>query len=273
MTMPKATIRASGLVLLMLIGMLAGCLGSDEDASEDDGAVDLVVYYDSTNATIMEIHNNGQQTSRDGAEFSFDFRETRSDGGDIVTFSFSPGDGTDAVSIDAAENSVLTYSYQTHGIFEATLMAEDDDNNTASQDITLRVDLFHRDSQTGTQNPSDATIDLAPDDDSLELPAQLKLKSTVENPDSLAWVENTVQVTWTLKNGSGVEMATESEQVGDEQSATWENQQNTPETAVWTLEINIDAGGDSEEVNVTSELWTIYEEDESEPNPEPPIPE
>jgi hypothetical protein len=257
----------------MLIGMLAGCLGSDEDASEEDSLVDLVVYYDSTNATIMEIHNNGQQTSRDGAEFSFDFRETRSDGGDIVSFSFDPGDGTDAVSIDATENSILTYTYQSHGIFEATLMAKDDDNNTASQDLTLRVDLFHRDSQAGTQNPSDATIDLAPDDDSLELPAQLKLKSTVENPDSFAWVENTVQVTWTLKNGSGVEMATKSEQVGDEQSATWENQQNTPEAAVWTLEINIDAGGDSEEVNVTSELWTVYEEDESEPNPEPPSPE
>ncbi|RZD45875.1 MAG: hypothetical protein CXT68_07750 [Methanobacteriota archaeon] len=243
----------------MLIGMLAGCLGSDEDASEEDSLVDLVVYYDSTNATIIEIHNNGQQTSRDGAEFSFNFRETRSDGGDIVTFSFSPGDGTDAVSIDAA-------------VFEATLMAKDDDNNTASQDLTLRVDLFHRDSQSNTQNPSDATIDLAPDDDSLELPAQLKLKSTVENPGSIVFPD-TVQVTWTLKNGSGIEMATESEQVGDGQSATWENQQNTPEAAVWTLEINIDAGGNSEDVNVTSELWTIYEEDESEPNPEPPIPE
>ena len=270
--MPKATIRASGLILLMLIGMLAGCLGSDEDASEKDSLVDLVVYYDSTNATIMEIHNNGQQTSRDGAEFSFDFRETRSDGGDIVTFSFNPGDGTDAVSIDATENSILTYTYQSHGIFEATLMAEDNDNNTASQDLTLRVDLYHRDSQSNTQNPSDATIDLAPDDDSLETPAQLKLKSTVENPASVLFPDS-VQVTWTLRNGSGIEMGTESEQVGDGQSATWENQQNTPEAAVWTLEINIDAGGNSEEVNVTSELWTVYEEDESEPNPEPPIPE
>ncbi|MDC0055721.1 PKD domain-containing protein [Deltaproteobacteria bacterium] len=270
--MPKVTIRASGLIILMLIGMSAGCLGSGEEDYEEGSLVDLVVYYDSTNATIMEIHNNGQQTSRDGAEFSFDFRETHSDNGDIVTFSFTPGDGTDTVSIDAAENSVLTYAYQTHGIFEATLMAEDDDNNTASQDLTLRVDLHHRDSQTGTQNPSDATIDLAPDDDSLEFPAQLKLKSTVENPDS-PFFSDTVQVTWTLKNGSGIEMATESEQVGDGQSATWENQQNTPEAAVWTLEINIDAGGNSEDVNVTSELWTVYEEEESEPNPEPPSPE
>jgi hypothetical protein len=271
--MSKATIRASGLILLMLIGMLAGCLGSDEDTSEENSPVDLVVYYDSTNATIMEIHNNGQQTSRDGAEFSFDFRETRSDNGDITTFSFNPGDGTDTVSIDAAENSVLTYSYQTHGIFEATLMAKDDVNNTASQDLTLRVDLYHRDSQTGTQSPSDATIGLAPDDDSLEAPAQLKLKSTVENPPNLFGFSDTVQVTWTLKNGSGIEMATESEQVGEEQSATWENQQNTPEAAVWTLEINIDAGGNSEEVNVTSELWTVYEEKESEPKPDPPSPE
>jgi len=270
--MHKATLRASGLVLLMLIGMLAGCLGSDESTSEEDSLVDLVVYYDSTNATIMEIYNNGQQTSRDGAEFSFNFRETRSDGGDVVTFSFTPGDGTDTVSIDAAENSVLTYSYQTHGIFEATLMAEDDDNNTASQDLTLRVDLFHRDSQTGTQNPSDATIDLAPDDDSLEPPSQLLLKSTVENPSTFV-IGDPVQITWTLKNGSETEIATNTENAGDGQSATWENQQNTPEAAVWTLEINIDAGGNSEEVNITSELWTVYEEDESEPNPEPPLPE
>ena len=268
--MLQMRLQAALVAMVLLLTATAGCLGGDDDSSEEDGPIDLIVYYDLTNGTITESYNNGQQTSRDGAVFEFDFRETRSTEGAITTFSFMPGDGTDSVSIDASEESILSYTYQAHGIFEAELSAEDEGNNTASMEITIRVELKVRDVQSNTQTPDDASIDATPDDDSTAVPVQLVLSSTVENPTSVGFLADTVQVTWSLKNASGVEMKTNSETIGDGQSATWDHQQNSPESGTWTLEITVDAGGNNEEVNVDSTLELIHEGDESSPNPEPP---
>ena len=262
-----------GVVAVLLFAPLSGCLGDDGNGEENEGPIDLVVYYENTFATIEEIHNNGQMISRDGAEFSFDFRETRSDDGDIVTFSFDPGDGTDPVSIDAAEESILTYEYLSHGIFKGVLSAEDEDNNTASMKVTLRAEYHLSDTQQNTQDPDTASFDLAPDDDSIELPAQMRLVSTVHNTETPALWSDQVTVTWSLKDSSGTEIASNTEpNVQDGQSVTWEHQQVVSDPGMWTLEITIEVpSGNTEEVDVQSDLWTLYEEDESDPNPEPPI--
>ncbi len=261
-----------GVVAVLLFAPLSGCLGDDGNGEENEGPIDLVVYYENTFATIEEIHNNGQMISRDGAEFSFDFRETRSDDGDIVTFSFDPGDGTDPVSIDAAEESILIYEYLSHGIFTGVLSAEDEDNNTASMKVTLRAEYHLSDTQPETFEPDDTSFDLTPDDDSLELPAQMRLISTVDNTNT-AIFGDAVTVTWSLKDSSGTEIASKTEPgVQDGQSVTWEHQQVIPDPGMWTLEITIEVpSGNDEAVDVQSDLWTLYEEDESDPNPEPPI--
>ncbi len=266
----SSSLRAVCILAILLLGSLSGCLGDDETSDSDEGPIELVVYYDVTNATIEEIHSNGQPTTTTGAEFSFDFRETKSSKGNITTFTFDAGDGTDPVSINAEDESVLIYEYMSHGIFEATLSAEDEKNNTASMKLKLRVEFHVSDTQLNTQEPDRITIDLAPDDDSIAIPAQLSLTSTVENPTNPGtFFEDSVEVTWSLKNSSDEEHGGHSEVLNGGQSATWENQENSPEAAPWSLDIDIVvAGGNSEEVNVQSDLWALYEQEESNPNPE-----
>ncbi len=266
----SGSVRAVCILAILLLASLTGCLGNDEPAVSGDGPVELVVFYDFTNGTIEEVHSDGQPTTMTGAEFSFDFRETKSKEGNITTFTFDAGDGTDPVSINAEDESVLTYEYLSHGIFEATLSAEDENNNTASMKLKLRVEFHVADTQLNTQEPDRISIDLNPDADSLGLPAQLYLVSTVENPtNAFGAFEDSVEVTWSLKNSSEEEHGTNSEVLNGGQSATWENQENSPEAALWSLDIDIMvAGGNSEEVNIQSDLWALYEEDESDPNPE-----
>ena len=265
----SGSVRAVCILAILLLASLTGCLGDDEPTKSDDGPIEMVVYYDLTNGTIEEIHSDGQPTTMAGAEFSFDFRETKSKDGNITTFTFDAGDGTDPVSINAEDESVLIYEYLSHGIFEATLSAEDENNNTASMKLKLRVEFHVADTQLNTQEPDRISIDLAPDDDSIAIPAQLNLISTVENPTNFGLFEDSVEVTWSLKNSSEEEHGTNSEVLNGGQSATWENQENSPEAALWSLDIDIVvAGGNSEEVNIQSDLWALYEEDESDPNPE-----
>ena len=54
--------RAVLLSLLIASACLAGCT-SDEDSSDNDSAIDLVVYYDATSGMIQENIQNGQQAS------------------------------------------------------------------------------------------------------------------------------------------------------------------------------------------------------------------
>ena len=264
------SIPAVCILAILLLASLSGCLGDDEPEKTDDGPVELVVYYDLTNGTIEEIHSDGQPTTMAGAEFSFDFRETKSSKGNITTFTFDPGDGTDPVSINAEDESVLVYEYMSHGIFEATLGAEDENNNTASKKLKLRVEFHVADTQLNTQEPDRISIDLSPDDDSIAIPVQLNLVSTVENPRNPGtFFEDSVEVTWSLKNSSEEEHGGNSEVLNGGQSAPWNNQENGPEAALWSLDIDIVvAGGNSEEVNVQSDLWALYEQEESDPNPE-----
>ena len=263
-----------GVVAILLFCSLAGCLGDDDNGSEDDGPITLIVYYENTFATIEEIHNNGQVMSRDGSSFSFDFRETRSDDGEIISFNYDPGDGTDTVSINATEESILTYEYLDHGIYEGVLSAVDENNNTASMKIVIRSEYHLSDTQIATQSPETISFNLEPDDDSLELPAQMRLISTVENTETVQLWEDAISVTWELKDSSGTVIASKNEPgVQDGKSVTWEHQQVVPDPGTWTLEITIEVpSGNTEEVDTQSDLWTMYEEDESDSNPEPPTP-
>jgi hypothetical protein len=132
------------------------------------------------------------------------------------------------------------------------------------------VEFHVADTQLNTQEPDRISIDMSPDDDSIAIPVQLNLVSTVENPSNPGtFFEDSVEVTWSLKNSSEEEHGGNSEVLNGGQSATWNNQENGPEAALWSLDIDIVvAGGNSEEVNVQSDLWALYEQEESDPNPE-----
>ena len=118
---PSSRVFLTPLVLLVLTSAaFSGCFG-DEDSGEGDPYADspitLTVYYENTSGMVESESGSGPTTTT-GVEFTFDFAMTNSDDGAMVKFWFNPDDGSDAVEADASQESVITYTYLTHGTFD-----------------------------------------------------------------------------------------------------------------------------------------------------------
>ena len=146
---------------IFLMAAFAGCT-SDEEKSESS-AIDLVVYYDKTSGIIEETMQNNQTISLQGVELSFDFAYTKSSQGDIESFYLLPGDGGNEISVDANESGEITYTYSTHGLFNAILGATDDQGNEENLSIIIRIEKSITWSQQATSNPPVMSIDARPD--------------------------------------------------------------------------------------------------------------
>ena len=55
-----------------LIQSLSGCFGDDQQTTDYDGPIDLIVYYAVTNGTIQKSVNNGNNGPTTGVEINFD---------------------------------------------------------------------------------------------------------------------------------------------------------------------------------------------------------
>ena len=255
------------LCAVLLASTFAGCLGSEEEA-EYDGPIDLVVYYDVTSGTIQETIQNNQQVSETGVEVLFDFSYTKSSAGEISTFSYTPGDGSNPVTVNAADTGEITYTYLTHGMFSATIGAVDDQGNEYSENITIRIDKETTWSETGTTDPRTMSIDVTPDC-VCQLPEQIQIDSTITNPSNLrGFGGSPVTVTWYLNNSEG-EAVVESppEQIADGQDANWMHNEFNPSTGAWTLEVGLNQ--DQENVDISHVVTIAYAVEESTTNPFP----
>ena len=252
---------------MLFCASTAGCLGGEEDDMENS-VIDLVVYYDTTSGTIEEVRAEGQQVSETGVDVTFDFSYTKSSAGQIETYYFIPGDGSSTLE-NTADNGEITYTYLTHGLFDAAIGAIDDQGNENFENITIRIDKQITWSDDNTAEPASMNIDTTPDCD-CSTPDQIKIDSTVtNNPNFGGVLGQSITVTWRLLNSTDV-IAAESppEQVGDGQDANWLHNQNFIEAGTWKLEVDVSAEGDgNEQVNVDHLVSIVYVEDESTPNP------
>ena len=261
---------------MLLCASIAGCLGG-EDEEENDSVIDLVVYYDTTSGVIEEVMQNNQQVSENGVDVSFDFSYTKSSEGNMLTFYYIPGDGSSTIENNAAENGEITYTYLTHGLFDAAIGAIDDKGNEYFENITIRIDKKITWSEGNTATPDAMNIETTPDCD-CGAPEQIQIESTVANPQNggagFPFGGQSVTVTWRLLNSTDA-VATESapEQVGDGQDANWAHNQYFIEPGTWKLEVDVTAEGDGDEnVNVDHIVTIAYVTDESAPNPMDPLP-
>jgi len=267
---PSSRVILTPLVLLILTSAaFAGCFG-DEDAGEVDPYADspitLTVYYEITAGHVMTESGNGPPTTT-GAEFSFNFTKTFSDDGSMVKFWFNPDDGSDAVEADAAQESVITYTYLTHGTFDGELGAEDAAGNIRLKEVILRVDMHVKLSDQNCDSCDDTTVDATTDcTDGTPGPVIIEVSSNVTNIQAFpAILGGTTTVTWSLENSTGEEVAQREEQVGDGQESKWTTDWDLPENGTWTLKVSAD--GDN--IDVENNIWIKYAEDESPPNPNP----
>lgn len=256
------------MTLVMFSASLSGCLGGDDDAGEKSD-IDLIIYYDTTFGTIQENIQNGNQVSFSGVELTFNYAFTKSGAGEITTFYFESGDGSTRTEVDANETGEITYNYVTHGLFTATLGALDDAGNDEKMTLTIRIDKTAQWSESQTNNPNTMNIDTTPDCE-CNSPSKIEVFSNVTNPENPGFgvVGNggPVTVTWYL-NGSEVSRESNSENLGEGQTASWNHNEIGPLPETWTLEVGLNH--DQENVDIEHSVSIKYSADESSPNPLP----
>ena len=127
----ETNFRLMAVILTLISASLAGCIGGDDEGDgEYSGPINLVVFYDSTSGMVEASENNGQAGPTTGVELSFDFADTTSDDGSITKIILDPDDGSTPIEADPSDNAVISYTWLTHGVFETTLTAEDEEGNS-----------------------------------------------------------------------------------------------------------------------------------------------
>jgi hypothetical protein len=189
----------------------------------------------------------------------------------MVTFYYIPGDGSSSAETNAAEGGQVTYTYLTHGLFDAAVGAIDDQGNEYYENLTIRIDKQISWAQGNTADPDTMSIETTPDCE-CSPPEKITIDSTITNPGNPTnpfAQGQTVTVTWRLLNTTDA-TASESapEQVADGQDANWMHNQYFIEPGTWKLEVDIEAEGNGDEqVTVDHTVNINYEAEESIPNP------
>ena len=265
----KANFRLMAVTLTLLSASLAGCLGGDDSSSSEySGPINLVVFYDSTSGMIETSVNNGQQGPTTGVELSFDFADSTSDDGAITKIMLDPDDGSSPVEADPSDDAVISYTWMTHGVFEITLSAEDDEGNLHSMEVKIRIDMHIVWTESNTASSS-MSFDATPDcEDGEPLADRITISSTVDNPNNGFFAGANSDVTWSLKNPTDEEVATNSGTVGEGQSQTWDYTTRDTAEGFWKIDIEVAENGDN--VNVNNDVTIAYAEGTEDPvNPRP----
>jgi len=259
----KTIFRLFAVTLTLLSASLAGCLGGDDtDSDEYSGPIDLVVFYDSTSGTVETSSNNGQAGPTTGVELSFDFADTTSDDGSITKIMLDPDDGSEPVEGDPADNAVISYTWLTHGVFEITLSAEDEEGNSHSIEVAIRIDMFMTWSETNTLSAS-MSFDATPDcEDGEPLADRITITSTVENPGGFPIQGGNSEVTWSYKNPDGEEVGSDSGTIAGGGSESWDDTTRDVMIGDWTLDVEVT---NDENVNVVNEVEIVYPEGSEDP--------
>ena len=253
------------LCTVMLSASIAGCLGSDDSSKKDPSPIEMIVYYETTSGTIVEVINGGVQFSEDGVELAFDFARTTSQNGQMQHFYVVPGDGTSQLQVNADETTDIRYTYMTHGLFTVYLGAIDDQGNDNNISITVRIEKQIIWSDDNTDTPREMNIDATPDCD-CGLPEFIQIESTVVNRNDIV-LGGQDTVSWHLNDPAEEEQGTPTEIIGDSQDASWNYDQYNLMQGIWILSVTIDQGTDN--IDVSHDVTIKYLAEESEANPLP----
>ena len=259
----KANFGYLAVAMTLICASLSGCLGGDDSDSEGySGPITLVVYYDSTSGMVETSMNNGQAGPTTGVELSFDFADTTSDSGAIAKIMLDPDDGSEPVEGDPSDNAVISYTWLTHGVFETTLTAEDEEGNSHSIEVVVRIDMqiTWSDSQT---NSATMTFDATPDcEDGEPLADRITISSTVDNPGTFFGGTNS-DVTWSLTNPDEEEISSNSGTIPDGGEETWDYTTRDIAVGFWSLSVEVAENGD--DVNVNNVVTIVYPEGSGDP--------
>ena len=208
-------------IILASCFIFSGCIGEGEATSDIEVSVDM--QGSPGNTHYVKDSNNG--TSIEETEVNFDFTGTESSGGALTEYWLEPGDGSQRISVNAAESKSLMRAYDSYGVFLAKAGANDTGDNSAYEEITIELSgVFHLNetSPTGVDEPADLHID-AMSSESIQNPSSLEITSTVTNVENFGQFPppDDVEITWQLFDPTGELIASHTQVIGDGESYTW----------------------------------------------------
>jgi len=246
--------RPWSILVLLLCLSFSCCLSFVEDKRE----LELDVSYSALNGTVIESYSDGNLISTESVELIFDFSETKS-GDNLELFGIEIGDGRDPIEISAQTGSLISIEFTEHGIYDVIVYAMDERGNQEKLTLTIRIDLRIEWVEEETSDPSTLTFDPSPSNGG-EHPIMIEVKSTVENPSLIEDLGGgqSVQFTWKIIDENGDTCQSNSDQVNDGESVTWDTIHfNTK--LIHDLSIDYDEGQDYISVNQTISI--IYNSD------------
>lgn len=256
--------RLIAVILTLLSSSLAGCLGGNDEEERYSSPIDLVVYYDSTDGMVIKNYSKGELYSEQRVNLCFNFSDTTSEEGNIThVYLYYDTGGIEKSFSDG----VLCYEWMNHGLFDITLGARDVNNNTLDLQITVKIDMKIVGNDYDTKS-STMQFDTSPCCvDGKSPPETVTIVSEVTNQEDFFFSADDTEVTWSLDNPDGEEVASHgSETIEDGQTEYWDLVVDELKEGIWSL--SIEADGD--DVDIKNQVTIRYPEgSEDSPNPRP----
>ena len=250
--------------ILLLSSMLAGCL--DGNLETDLVYVDEPVYK-STNATIVEVWEDGELVETTYPVLTFDFTNLSAPS----PFVFYTVRGTNIdETVDAALTGIVEVEFKHHGLHTLDVIADYEDTSDERGDasrhlneVVVRIEKRIEWRESSTNEPLPMTLDTRHEVG--EHPASvLVIDSTVANPALIANIGGgqEVEVSWQLIDDTQEACQSQPGTVQDGDTASWNTVHfNTDE--VHELRVTYEEGQDT--IDVEHVVSIEYEHLESEP--------
>ena len=255
----------AAIAVLMLSSMLAGCLGGN---LENDFIYPDDVLYASTNATIVEVWEDGAVVETIHPVLSFDFNESNAPS---PFLSYTVRGAFVDETVDASQTTVVDVEFKHHGFHTLKLIAnyEDtpDERGNESRhvnEIVVRIEKRIEWREPSTNEPIPMTLDTRRE--SGDVPASvIVIESTLSNPELINNIGGgqDVEVSWQLIDNTQEACQSQPGTVEEGGTATWKTVHfNTDE--VHELRVNYEEGQDA--IDVEQTILIQYEHLEDAPN-------
>lgn len=242
------------MVSLMLLGMFAGCLGSI--SNEETG--EHVVVYATTNATIVEVWEDGELVETQYPLLTFDFSESRAS----APFVLHSVKGEHAfATVDASVSSDVEVEFDRHGFHLLELTSVHEGSTESSEqtslyrsEVVIRIEKRIEWTESSTNEPEPMVLDTRREIGD-EPASVIVIESTVHNPPLINNIGGgqDVDVSWQLIDESQEACQSQPGTVEEGGSATWKTVHfNTDE--VHELRVNYEEGQDAIDVEQTIQI-------------------
>ncbi|MGB1766721.1 MAG: hypothetical protein ACPHJE_05015 [Poseidonia sp.] len=251
--------------VLLLSSMLAGCIGGN---LENDFVYPDDVWYASTNATIVEVWEDGERVETNYPVLSFDFNESNAPSPFVA---YSVRGALVDETVDASQTTVVEVEFQHHGLHTLQLIADyqdtpDERGNDSRHlnEIVVRIEKRIEWRESSTNEPIPMTLDTRREVGD-ETASVIVIESTVHNPELINNIGGgqDVEVSWQLIDNTQEACQSQPGTVEEGGTATWKTVHfNTDE--VHELRVNYEEGQDA--IDVEQTILIQYEHLEDAPN-------